>query len=83
LPPAGAILRRLSITQEIGDDPVHQRLRQIMALFDEYPSTRADRSLVPIIGGREGFEPDSDPQSNQQVTDSEENPVADDPLKSP
>jgi hypothetical protein len=40
------------------------------------------------IGGerereREGFEPDSDPPSDQQVTDLEETPVPDDPLKSP
>jgi hypothetical protein len=32
-------LRRLvSITQEIGDDPMHIMMRQIMALFDEYQS---------------------------------------------
>jgi DNA invertase Pin-like site-specific DNA recombinase len=31
-------VKLLSITQEIGDDPVHQMMRQIMALFDEYQS---------------------------------------------
>ncbi|WP_264817713.1 recombinase family protein, partial [Acidomonas methanolica] len=31
-------VRLLSITQEIGDDPIHQMMRQIMALFDEYQS---------------------------------------------
>jgi hypothetical protein len=36
-----------------------------------------------IGGEREGFEPDSDPPSDQQVTDLEETPVPDDPLKSP
>jgi site-specific DNA recombinase len=31
-------VKLLSITQEIGDDPIHQMMRQIMALFDEYHS---------------------------------------------
>jgi site-specific DNA recombinase len=29
-------VKLLSITQEIGDDPIHQMMPQIMALFDEY-----------------------------------------------
>jgi hypothetical protein len=32
---------------------------------------------------REGFEPDSDPQLDQQVTESEEDMVPDDPPKPP
>jgi len=32
---------------------------------------------------REGFEPDSDPKSDQQVTDSENDSVPDDPQKTP
>jgi hypothetical protein len=32
-------VKLLSITQDIGDDPIHQMMRQIMALFDEYQST--------------------------------------------
>ena len=35
------------------------------------------------IGGREGFELDSVPLSDQQVTDSENNPVPDDPQETP
>jgi len=31
-------VKLLSITQEMGDDPVHQMMRQIMASFDEYQS---------------------------------------------
>ena len=31
-------IRLLSITQEMGDDPMHVMMRQIMALFDEYQS---------------------------------------------
>ena len=32
-------VRLLSITQEMGDDPMHVMMRQIMALFDEYQAT--------------------------------------------
>jgi hypothetical protein len=35
------------------------------------------------LAEREGFEPDLDPLSDQQVTDSKENPVPDDPPESP
>jgi len=28
----------VSITQELGDDPISNMIRQIMALFDEYQS---------------------------------------------
>jgi hypothetical protein len=35
------------------------------------------------LAEREGFEPDSDPLSNQQVTDSEDNSVPSNPHKSP
>ena len=31
-------VRLVSITQEMGDDPMHVMMRQIMALFDEYQS---------------------------------------------
>ncbi len=31
-------VKLISITQDIGDDPVHAMMRQIMALFDEYQS---------------------------------------------
>lgn len=31
-------IRLVSITQEMGDDPIHVMMRQIMALFDEYQS---------------------------------------------
>ena len=41
-------VRLVSITQELGDDPMSNMIRQIMALFDEYqsketPSTRCER----------------------------------------
>jgi site-specific DNA recombinase len=31
-------VRLASITQELGDDPMSNMIRQIMALFDEYQS---------------------------------------------
>ena len=31
-------VRLVSITQELGDDPMSNMIRQIMALFDEYQS---------------------------------------------
>src|ERR1700722_4110309 len=36
--PAKNGVRLASITQEMGDDPMHVMMRQIMALFDEYQS---------------------------------------------
>jgi site-specific DNA recombinase len=47
-------VRLVSITQEMGDDPMHVMMRQIMALFDEYQSKENARqgfwngSLPPI-----------------------------------
>jgi hypothetical protein len=35
------------------------------------------------LAAREGFEPDSDPKSNQQVTDSENNSAPGDPPQNP
>src|SRR3546814_4090373 len=37
-------VRLVSITQEMGDDPMHVMMRQIMALFDEYQSKENARS---------------------------------------
>jgi len=31
-------VKPVSMTQELGDDPMHVMMRQIMALFDEYQS---------------------------------------------
>ena len=44
-------VKLLSITQEIGDDPVHQMMRQIMALFDEYQSKENARQRIRQEGG--------------------------------
>jgi len=47
----------LSITQEIGDDPVHQMMRQIMALFDEYQSKENAKHVMRALkeNARQGF----------------------------
>ena len=42
-------VKLLSITQEIGDDPVHQMVRQIMALFDEYQSKENAKHVIPAL----------------------------------
>ena len=50
-------VKLLSITQEIGDDPVHQMMRQIMALFDEYQSKENSKHVMRALkeNARQGF----------------------------
>ena len=50
-------VKLLSITQEIGDDPVHQMMRQIMALFDEYQSKENAKHVMRALkeNARQGF----------------------------
>ena len=50
-------VKLLSITQEIGDDPVHQMMRQIMALFDEYQSKENAKHVILALkeNARQGF----------------------------
>ncbi len=50
-------IKLLSITQEIGDDPVHQMMRQIMALFDEYQSKENAKHVLRALkeNARQGF----------------------------
>lgn len=47
----------LSITQEIGDDAIHQMMRQIMALFDEYQSKENAKHVLRAQkeNARQGF----------------------------
>src|SRR5207237_1092379 len=59
---AKAGVRLVSITQELGDDPMSNMIRQIMALFDEYQSKEhAKHTLRPMKenardGGRWGVD---------------------------
>jgi DNA invertase Pin-like site-specific DNA recombinase len=50
-------VKLLSITQEIGDDPIHQMMRQIMALFDEYQSKENAKHVLRAQkeNARKGF----------------------------
>src|SRR5439155_27364539 len=68
-------VRLVSITQELGDDPTSNMIRQIMALFDEYQSkenAKADAleaELKPLVGGpilAKMFKYDTDPAHNPQ-----------------
>jgi hypothetical protein len=56
-------------------------------VFGDFERARhPDSSAVFMAGGmaeREGFEPDSGPQLDQQVGDSESDPVPTDPRKTP
>ncbi|MGB6176427.1 MAG: hypothetical protein WBF43_08840, partial [Methylocella sp.] len=55
--PARPGVRLLSITQEVGDDPMHVMMRQIMALFDEYQSKENAKHVLRALkeNARQGF----------------------------
>ncbi len=50
-------VRLVSITQELGDDPMHVMMRQIMALFDEYQSKENAKHVLRALkeNARQGF----------------------------
>jgi site-specific DNA recombinase len=50
-------VRLVSITQEMGDDPMHVMTRQIMALFDEYQSKENAKHVLRALkeNARQGF----------------------------
>jgi site-specific DNA recombinase len=50
-------VKLVSITQEIGDDPMHIMMRQIMALFDEYQSKENTKHVLRAMNenARQGF----------------------------
>jgi site-specific DNA recombinase len=50
-------VRLVSITQEMGDDPMHEMMRQIMALFDEYQSKENAKHVMRALkeNARQGF----------------------------
>jgi DNA invertase Pin-like site-specific DNA recombinase len=54
-PQAG--VRLVSITQELGDDPMSNMIRQIMALFDEYQSKENAKHTLRAMkeNARQGF----------------------------
>ena len=50
-------VRLVSITQVMGDDPMHVMMRQIMALFDEYQSKENAKHVIRALkeNARQGF----------------------------
>lgn len=50
-------VKLVSITQEMGDDPMHVMMRQIMALFDEYQSKENGKHVIRALkeNARQGF----------------------------
>jgi site-specific DNA recombinase len=50
-------VRLVSITQELGDDPMSNMIRQIMALFDEYQSKENAKHTLRAMkeNARQGF----------------------------
>ncbi|EQD39758.1 resolvase domain-containing protein, partial [mine drainage metagenome] len=42
-------VRLVSMTQELGDDPMHIMMRQIMALFDEYQSKENAKHVLRAL----------------------------------
>ena len=50
-------VKLVSITQEMGDDPMHVMMRQIMALFDEYQSKETAKHVLRAMreNARQGF----------------------------
>jgi hypothetical protein len=42
-------VKLVSITQEMGDDPMHVMMRQIMALFDEYQSKENAKHVIRAL----------------------------------
>ena len=45
-------VKLVSITQEMGDDPMHVMMRQIMALFDEYQSKENAKNRAGVTSSR-------------------------------
>jgi DNA invertase Pin-like site-specific DNA recombinase len=66
-------VRLVSMTQELGDDPMHVMMRQIMALFDEYQSKEnANHTLRALKeNARQGFWNGSLPPVGYRVVDAE------------
>lgn len=67
-------VRLVSITQEMGDDPMHVMMRQIMALFDEYQSKENAKHVLRALkeNARQGFWNGSLPPIGYRVVDAEQ-----------
>lgn len=67
-------VKLVSITQEMGDDPMHVMMRQIMALFDEYQSKENGKHVMRALkeNARQGFWNGSLPPIGYRVVDAEQ-----------
>jgi site-specific DNA recombinase len=67
-------VRLVSITQEMGDDPMHVMMRQIMALFDEYQSKENAKHVLRALkeNARQGFWNGSLPPIGYRVVTAEQ-----------
>jgi site-specific DNA recombinase len=67
-------VKLVSITQEMGDDPMHVMMRQIMALFDEYQSKENAKHVLRALkeNARQGFWNGSLPPTGYRVVAAEQ-----------
>src|SRR5271170_5642354 len=67
-------IKLVSITQEIGDDPMHAMMRQMMALFDEYQSKENGKHTLRAMkeNARQGFWNGSRPPIGYRVVAAEQ-----------
>ena len=67
-------VRLVSITQEMGDEPMHVMMRQIMALFDEYQSKENAKHALRALkeNARQGFWKGSLPPIGYRVVAAEQ-----------
>lgn len=66
-------VKLISMTQELGDDPMHVMMRQIMALFDEYQSKENAKHTLRALkeNARQGFWNGSLPPVGYRVVEAE------------
>ncbi len=66
-------VKLVSMTQELGDDPMHNMMRQIMALFDEYQSKENAKHTLRALkeNARQGFWNGSLPPIGYRIVEAE------------
>src|SRR6266576_849313 len=71
---AKASVRLVSITQELGDDPMSNMIRQIMALFDEYQSKENAKHTLRAMkeNARQGFRNGALPPIGYRIVEASE-----------
>jgi site-specific DNA recombinase len=67
-------VRLVSITQELGNDPMSNMIRQIMALFDEYQSRENAKHTLRAMkeNARQGFRNGSQPPIGYRIVEAAE-----------